>query len=399
MTMRWALMALMVSAVAACGPASSSGGDTDGGDTATNADAHRAMLTSLATHVYVPTVETFRDRAEDLEAAASTWATSDESDDRAAARDAWVAAAAVWQRAEMMQVGPAGVMSLVPGGEDLRDEIYSWPTTNACRVDQELVEQDYEDAVAFASQAVNVRGLDTLEYLLFHEGTDNACNANSELNTGGAWAAVPAAELDVRRADYAATVAVILADHAQALADSWTATGGFSVELGTAGAGSATFATAQAALNSVSDSLFYIDTEVKDMKLAKPAGLSDCAGTCPDDLESLYAHRSKEHVLANLQGLREVFTGGPAGEERSGFDDLLTDVGATELASDMLAAIDAAIAATEAVEGTFVDALGTDPASIVAIHTATKQFTDLLKSQMLTVLDLQLSVPAAGDND
>ncbi len=388
---------LLALALTACGSSSGSPGSAA---VDTNADATRSMLVGLATHVYLPTVNAFRDRAEELESATATWAASDDPLDRAAAREAWDAAVDVWQQAEVMQVGPAGVSSVVPGGQDLRDEIYSWPTTNPCRVDQELIEGDYADAAAFAAQAVNVRGLDALEYLLFAEGTDNACAANSQLNTSGSWAAVPEAELDARRADYAATVASILADHAHALATAWAATGGnFAAELTTAGAGSATFSTAQAALNSVVDALFYVDTEVKDMKLAQPAGLAECAGTCPDKLESLFAHRSKEHVTANLRGLRLVFTGGAPGADQVGLDDLLTAVGAAQLATELLAEIDQAIAANDAVAGTYEAALSADVASIVAVHGALKDFTDLMKSQMLTVLDAQLAVSAASDGD
>ena len=34
------------------------------------------------------------------------------------------------------QLGPAA-SALTTGGEGLRDEVYSWPTVNPCRVDQE----------------------------------------------------------------------------------------------------------------------------------------------------------------------------------------------------------------------------------------------------------------------
>jgi hypothetical protein len=40
------------------------------------------------------------------------------------------------------------------------------------------------------------------------------------------------------------------------------------------------FSSAQEALNAVSDAMFYLDTEVKDMKVAGPAALGDaCAAS------------------------------------------------------------------------------------------------------------------------
>ncbi len=101
-----------------------------------------------------------------------------EGDDLEAKRSAFVSAMDTWQRAEVMNVGPAGMAGRVAGGEDLRDQIYSWPLSNACAVDQELVAMSYESAETLRDQPVNRRGLDALEYLLFVEGFDNACDPN-----------------------------------------------------------------------------------------------------------------------------------------------------------------------------------------------------------------------------
>ena len=61
------------------------------------------------------------------------------------AQDAWRDANAVWQRLEVMQVGPAGTAGRRVGGEDLRDVIYSFPMSNPCRIDQELEAERYLD--------------------------------------------------------------------------------------------------------------------------------------------------------------------------------------------------------------------------------------------------------------
>ena len=62
---------------------------------------------------------------------------------REAAQQAWREAMVAWQVVEVMQLGPAGSSFAAVGGEDLRDEIYSWPTVNTCRIDQELVLGEY----------------------------------------------------------------------------------------------------------------------------------------------------------------------------------------------------------------------------------------------------------------
>ncbi|MGM0555388.1 MAG: imelysin family protein [Myxococcota bacterium] len=366
------------------------------------AEARRDVLANLGEDVILEAYVDFEAQAKALETAADAYADSLDPADRQQAQQAWRDAMQVWQRAEMFQVGPAGPMGAVVGGEDMRDQIYSWPITNACRVDQEIVEQNYTDADTFSSEPINVRGLDTLEYLLFYEGTDNACAPNSSINTDGSWSALDQAEIERRRAEYAHTVAIDLSNRATDLREAWDSEGGdFLGELSTAGAASETYQTSQEALNAISDALFYLDKEVKDMKLARPTGLSDCVeDVCPEKRESLWANRSLEHVRQNLIGFQQLYLGGAADDpDALGFDDLLRGMGADTLADDMSARIEDAIAAADAVDGTMVEALENDPESVVAVYEASKAITDLIKSQFFDVLDLEVPQRGEGDND
>lgn len=359
------------------------------------------MLTNLGESVILATYREFETAAETLRERTAAWAASRSEADRTAAQQAWSEAIDVWQRAEVYQIGPAGVMGAIAGGEDLRDEIYSWPLVNPCRVDQELAERTYEDPAALAAEAVNVRGLDALEYLLFYDGASNACAPNATLNTSGAWAAMDDTERTARRAAYAASAAQLVAASATELRTAWDPAGGNFVEsLASAHAGSAHYSGTQAALNALSDAMYYLETETKDMKLGTPTGLIGCSTeTCPTALESKHAKRSKEHVRANLVGFREIFIGGKQGADGLGFDDLLRDVGQGELADEMIRRIDHAIGVIDAFEGNFSDVLATDRARVVEVFDAVKQVTDLLKTQFITVLNLEAPARAEGDND
>ena len=252
-----------------------------------------------------------------------------------------------WQRIEVYQLGPAGIMGQVAGGENIRDAIYSWPISSACRVDQEIVAEDYADAATFfAEERVNVRGLDAMERLLFDESYENACSAVSEINSSGSWDALGEEGIDANRAAYALALAKDVQTRADSLVDHWSPDGkDFLGEFSKAGGGSSTYASSQEALNALSDALFYIEKETKDMKLAIPAGVSGCEqDTCPEDRESLDANFSKEQMIANLEAFRDAFTG----LEAEGFDDLLISIGAEQLSADMLKLTDETIAALEA---------------------------------------------------
>lgn len=317
-----------------------------------------------------------------------------------AARAAWLAAESSWQVAEPFSFGPAA-RSSEPGGQDLRDQIYAWPLGSRCKVDQTLVDQSYGNAT-FPLTLISGRGLGAVEYLLFYfEGADNGCSAAASINSQGTWAAIPAADLRARKAAYAAAAAKDVAARADALLAAWAASGGnFRKELVEAGGASAVFASEQAALNAVSNAMFYVEKEVKDLKVAKPLGLLDCAtATCPEALESQFAHVSSANVINNLVGFRLAFEGCGGGAMAVGFDDWLAEAGAASLATEMSSATEAAHATALAMDPPLDVAVYDDLPGVQALHTSIKGVTDLLKTEMVTVLDLELPKSSEGDND
>ena len=304
-------------------------------------------------------------------------------------QDNWNRAMTSWQRIEIMQFGPTG-SSTQPGGLDLRDQIYSWPLPGRCGVEETLVSKRYETGMS--SMLVNRRGLGALEYLLFKTDDDFSC-------ASAAWLALTPAERAQRRAAYTAAVVADLKLSADALVAAWGS--GFVETLRTAGPGNATYMTTASAMNRVSDALFYLDEEFKDVKLAPAMGLRDCAAPpCLDALESQFAHHNKENLRANLVGFRQLLEGCEAGYSGIGFDDLLYGARADSLASRLIERTIAAQAALEAIdEPDLREALVADPASVRAFYDSLKSVTDLLKSEFVTVLDVELPMSLEGDND
>ncbi len=383
---------LLMFALLSCGDDDGGGGDA--GADVVESGQRLAAVQSIANDVILPGYRDFVAATTALETAVTTLASEPSAENRTAAQEQWRQTMDLWQELEAMQVGPAGLADRTTAGEDLRDEIYSWPITNPCRVDQEIVSGDYMDVDAFASEVVNVRGLDAIEYLLFYEGETNACESLSAINRDGTWDAI-ADEIPARRLAYAATAATLLRRSAETLVARWDEN--FLVEITSAGTGSETFPSAQDALNALSDALFYVDKETKDMKVAEPGGLDDaCAADCADLRESLYANHSITNVLNNVRGFQRVFEGSADGV---GFDDLLVDVGQAELATAMSDAIANAITVVEAISDDVPTLLSGDPEALVPVHTAIRAITDLLKTQFLTALDLEAPMRAETDND
>jgi predicted lipoprotein len=335
--------------------------------------------------------------ASELDAAVSAYAASPTPENETAARTEWLEAMALWQQAEVIRVGPAGPTTL-PSGEGTRDLIYSWPLVSRCLVEQGIVAQKYASPNFAQTALVNTRGLAAAEYLLFYTGNDNACSSSASINAQGTWAAL-GAELPVRKRAYASVVATDVAGQAAALSAAWS--DGFATTLSTAGASGSPFDSDQAAMNAVSDGMFYLENEVKDLKLGLVLGkIEGCeTPTCPEDVESQYARVARDHVKNNLVGFRRVFEGCDEAAD-TGFDDLLRSAGAGDLADRMSADIAAAIAVADGLSSSDLVALvGSDPTAVDALHVAVKRVTDALKTDFVTILDLELPKSVEGDND
>ena len=378
--------------------AASTGAGTGTG-TITDETFTKAALLEAAAECAIGRYGEFESLALALRDSAGAFAADRTEANAAAARGAWIAAMASWQEAEVFRFGPAA-RSGEPGGLDLRDQIYGWPLVSRCKIEEQIVSQVYAGP-DFPQTLINSRGLAAYEYLLFYEGTDNACSEFSVINAQGTWAALAPEELAQRKADYAAAVAADIHARAGALVQAWDpASGNFRKQLVEAGKGSEVFATDQEALNAVSDALFYVEKELKDWKLGKPLGLIEClTPTCPEAVESPYARVSTAHMKANLAGFRRLFQGCGSYGTGLGFDDWLRAVGAGELADAMLDALAKAQASVDSLDPPMEEAIVSDVPKVQAVHAAVKGLTDQLKTDMVTVLNLELPKTSEGDND
>jgi predicted lipoprotein len=392
--MRWTSLALATTAFVGCG-----GGETKRPDAPPDGFDRGAMLAHLGRNVLAPLQASFATEASALPAAIGAHCdaldTGTPGTTGEAARAAWGRTMDAWQSAEAVLVGPAAM-----DNRALRDKIYGWPLLASCGIDRDTV-TSWADPASYVvdTRLVNLRSLAAVEYLMFNTATAHTCPT-----TPVGWDAL-GADLPRARCRQALAVATDVAVHAAALDEAWRANAGdYGSVLANAGMSGSPFSSAHEAVNVISDGLFYVDRMVKDMKLAEPAGLAvNACGTvevpCEREAELRYADRASFAIRSNLATVRAVFTGKTATVDGPSFDDFLREVGSTELADRMTASLDGAIAAAAVLPDSFLGALTTNYADVVATHTAIKLFTDDLKSQFLTVLALEIPDDVATDND
>lgn len=396
------LLGLFGLAIIGCSDSSSGGGSGPVSQT------RNQLLTNVADNVVVPALTDFQAKSNSLSMAVAVYASALRNNDLNSsqrlteARQAWVAAMDSWQVLELLQFGPAGEATFVVGGEDRRIDIYAYAENSACRVDQELVRNGFQDLNFFQIALTASYGLDALEALLFIDGNDNDCSLTSAINQNGTWQTLAnSGDLPQRRADYAERVATEVADNAQILFSKWDPAGDdFAAALANAGRQGSLFNSAQQGINDVVTGLFYIEFTVKNRKLASPSGIGLPTGVDVKKVESRFAQRSKENILINLRVFQQVFLGNKPNEaEGVGFDDLLTELGAGGLALQMATDIQAAIDAVAAIPGTLADAVVNNPAAVQSAFDAVKRVTDNLQSQFISVLNLAVPQQGIGDND
>lgn len=389
----WGVIALMTGIVVLQPTGCAIEPDTAKTDDWLDTEAAPSLLKSLGADVISPTLVRFDAALSNLDAAVSGWdgTTSAQGD---AVDLAFAEAMLVWEELELMQVGPAASSLTSPIGEDLRDEVYSWPSVNPCRVDQVSVEGGWESASFFENNLVDAYGLDALEYMLY-AGADNACPNQIDINADGSWDALGADGVAVRRAGLARAIVARVQTTNGALIQAWDPAGddlGGQLALGTDGP----LGSEAAGINAVYRGLFYLESVTKDEKLAHPLGLVDCAAeTCAEDVELPFSQLSTAAVAANLRGFRLVFTGG----EGVGLDDLLDELGHGDLSVSLLEDVDHAIVLADALSMPIDAALVDDLDALVALHEAVREITDALKGDLATVLSLDIPDEAAGDND
>jgi len=326
-----------------------------------------------------------------LALAANTSVSTGDDADSDAARESWRVAMDVWEQAEAVRVGPLGPAAL-PGGSGGRDEIYAWPMTNRCLVEQTLVSQAFADVDFGDFSLVNVRGLGAAEYLLFYGGTDNACAPTTSINETGAWDALSEDDLRARKRAYAAAAAAALDLRARQVDAAWRSDGeDFAARFAASGSEGAAFATTHVAIQALFDGVIVGIRQLRDDKVARPFADAGCDDASCDRVEAPFAHVSARLARRQLAGLARVL-GGCASGGGLGLDDLLVSVGRQDVATRATDALETASASFDAIEGDdLVVALRDDRDAVAAALAAVTALAEVLEVEVAPSLGLDIA--------
>ena len=351
------------------------------------------LLHQITTGVLIPQLNEMKQELSHLYTKLIEYQENPTMEQKYLAQANWKQAMNIWQTIEVMQFGPLANSLNSSAGEDLRDEIYSWPTTNPCRIDQKTATEEFRDPEYFSSNLVNAYGLDALEHVLFAD-TGTICPPQISPVSDGLWDSLGEETIRQNRIDFALILTEELQNSVQEVLNRWEPTqGNFSH---TFVQGSYPYSSVQESLSDVFQSLFYIEVYTKEKKLAIPLGIHDCSSqSCIEALEGYISQRSLDSILSNIQGFEMIFTGG----EGYGFDDLLHNKGHADLSQRVLDAIENALQKGHSLQYPLNISITEEKEAVFELYEAIDSISNILKNEVSLILSLSIPVEAAGDND
>lgn len=253
---------------------------------------------------------------------------------RQAAQNAFKAAMPVLQHSLSHSAKEQGLGPALDGERGI-EVVYSWPLTSSCNIDFKLAENN-----ANPGHAINRRGMDALEYLLFVDPNSNHTCDSTEIQLE-TFNALSEAVKQLRRCNYMKAVIADVVITTNKIKERWDpADGDF---LGTM---KNSHLDVLVTLNNIADAMYYLADVGKEDKLDQPmgggrTGTTPSCGTdavCPADVESPNAKISLDNLIANTVSFQELYYGGsPANKATNvGFDDwLIAEEGNNTLAEKL----------------------------------------------------------------
>jgi predicted lipoprotein len=346
----------------------------------------------MAKNVIHPRAKAFLDEAKAFETQLQANCATPTSAARELSKEAWIRLMKKFHQGFATPVGP-----LIEKAKFLHDQMYSWPLQSSCGTDLEVVRLA-QTGTPNNQVLYTMKGLGTLEYLLFEDTLQTTCNPSSIRSKPAVdWTLKPAEQKQADRCAYARFLAKDLVQHAAQLEAAWDPKNGNPLNQ------------IPAPVIALSDALFNVET-LKDERLGKALGAhKDCLnpiGYCLERSEHERSGLALTAIIEQVETFEALFLGG----DGMGFDDYLKSKGRENLATEILQAARNIRQSAEKLraKGTLQDQIKISCQKVTAesptfevcdLHQQVRSLTLVLKSDFLVALSLRAPPVFEGDND
>lgn len=331
----------------------------------------RVALKGTTEQVILPTYAELRSRSADLASLLQELASTPQTADLAATRQAYLDVRVPLQEAQAFGFGPAA-------------ELHSPAVLDQSPIDSAKLEAELASEVELSPQhlrslGANKRGLHAIEYLLFPADDAELEAALLADDTAGE-----------RRRQYASAAGQLVADGAEALWAAWEPEkGGYARQFSQPGKPDSASVNVQAGLDTLLNEAVVLSEVVANVKLGKPLGATTGGSVDPAAQESERSGASLSDMLGNLRGIRNVYFGAREGQAEPSLTTLVhakspsADVHARE------ALVDAELALL-AIPEPLTIALQDAPETVRAAYGSIKTLKRVLATEVLSSLGASL---------
>lgn len=285
------------------------GSGTSGGETevpGTRPERLTLLLEDLGNRVVVPRYASMTTAFGALENRAAEFCAAPSAGGLDGLRAAWREATERWIEASIIQFGPIQE-------DNRRLRIEFWPDRNdnvPRSVRQVLARTDELTAETITRMSVAAQGLPAMEEVIFTPDVDVLATFTTDASA-------------TRRCDLVEAIAGNLHTIAETVEAEWRRSGGGWVDqLARAGRGSDVFATREAAIEEVVNSLVTVVEVTKNNRIGDPLGGETIADARPFRAESFLSANSFPNIISAVEGLQAAYTG----HDNFGFDDYLKEL-------------------------------------------------------------------------
>ncbi|MEM7437361.1 MAG: imelysin family protein [Myxococcota bacterium] len=251
-----------------------------------------ALVDSLGTVVIIPTYEAFADEADALAIEAEAFCADPTVSALESLQAQWRSARVRWKQNDVIAFGPYREQPWRLG-----------PRIDFFPVREDTIAENLAVDEPFTLERVSAlgtasRGLATMEFLIFD--TDGVDAALSRLQ----------GEDGAQACDYAVALAQDLSVNAEAMVTAWSEDGdNYLGSLLDSGEPGTQFDSVRAVTNEIVNRMLFVADDIRVKKLGAPLGVETGGEPRPDEVESRYSDHSLADILANLDGLENLYQG------------------------------------------------------------------------------------------
>lgn len=322
-----------------------------------NDQDYQPILKHIAEQVITPTYKSLNDQSVVLSQRTEIFKNQTTDANLALARQAWRDTRVPWEQSESFLFGPVSVQGIDPS-------IDSWPVNevdlDAVLASNNVLTKNYIDGLEGT-----LKGFHTIEYLLF------GLNSNKLI-----------AEFTPRELEYLVAATQSLAGATNQLYLAWDASGqNYAQQIAQAGETTSIYLSQKSALEEIANGLITITDEVANGKINDPYSTQNLTLE-----ESRFSTNSKADFADNIRSIRNIYYGqfGIA-VAQNGFGNIIAAKNPS-LDSKIKMQIDEAVAAIEAINGTFSYAVINSRESVQTAQDKVRVLLDTLQAEMLPII-------------